>query len=134
LIVAKVINFLYIGVGIITILNPIFVKLLTGKLVLPYGFKLPWLDEFSFVGYVINYCHHLLQDYIVVFGFLYTDGLYAIIILHVYCVYDNLCLMLDEMNEDLCDEIKRKSPDIRKKLVEIVKMHQELLRFANQIF
>jgi 7tm Odorant receptor len=110
------------------------VKLLTGKLVLPYGFKLPWLDEFSLFGYSINLLYHLFEDYIVVFAFLYTDGLYAITIIHVYCVYDNLCLMLDEMNEDFCDEIKRKSPDIRKKLVEIVKMHQELLRFANQIF
>jgi 7tm Odorant receptor len=129
--VTKLMNFSYIGVGIITILNPIFVKLLTGKLVLPYGYKLPWFDEFSPIGYAINYCHHLLQAHFVVFGFLYTDGLYAIFIFHVYCVYDNLCLMLDELNEDLCDEVKRKSPDIRKKLVEIIKMHQELLRFAS---
>jgi hypothetical protein len=130
LIAGKFINFLYVGVGVVTFSNPIFVKLLTGKLVLPYGFKMPLLNELSFVGYPINLLYHLFEVYIVAFAFIYTDGLFLVIIMHVYCVYDNLCLMLDELNEDLCDELKRKSPNIRDKLVEIIKMHQELLRLS----
>lgn len=64
----KLITFIYVGVGIISILNPIAVILVTGNVVLPYGFKLPWMDEFSFHGYIVNFLYHLLQDYIVALG------------------------------------------------------------------
>jgi 7tm Odorant receptor len=124
----KIMVFLYFGAGL-SILNPILVKLVTGELVLPYGFKLPWLDEFSFFGYSINFLYHLLQDFYTVLGYCTSDGIYAIEMLNIYCVYDDLCLMLDDLNEDLKDRKKKKSPIIREKMVIIIKKHQALLRF-----
>lgn len=127
----KLINALYVAVGIITILSPIFIKLVTGKLVLPYGFKLPWIDEFSFWGYAINFLHHVIQARYVVDGLIYTDGIYMIIIIHIYCVYDNLCLKLDELNQGLNQKKSskdRKKLNVRDKLVEVIKLHQQLLK------
>lgn len=125
----KFVSLLYVSAGVFTLFYPICAKLLAGKLVLPYGFKLPFIDEMSLFGYGINYLHHLFEAYIVVFTFIYADGLYAISVLHIYCVYDILCLMLDELNDDLENEETRNSLKVRQKLVKIIKMHQELLRF-----
>lgn len=106
----------------LTILNPIAVKLLTGKLVLPFGFKLPLIDETSFFGYSFNLFHHLIQDFIVVVGFIYSDALYAAIVIHIYCVYDILILRLDELKNVRGKELK-------KRLIAVILLHQELLRY-----
>jgi hypothetical protein len=87
-IACKFCNFLYVSVGILTIMNPLLVKLVTGNLVLPYGFKLPFIDENSWFGYAINFAHHLLQVFVVVPGLIFTDSIYAILIISIYCVYD----------------------------------------------
>jgi hypothetical protein len=117
------------GVSFGCILIPLGVKLFTGDLVLPFGFKLPWIDESTAVGYSINFCHHMLQSYITGFGFSAIDGMFAINMLQSYCVFDELYLMLDELNEDLKDRKRRSSPEIRKQLVKIVQKHQDLLRY-----
>ena len=125
----KICNSLYVLVGIVTISNPVVVKLWTGNLVLPYGFKLPMIDETSLFGYVINYCHHLLQDFIFVSGFFYSDCLYAIIVLQVYCVFDVVIQMLEELNEMIGQKgLPRKA--IEQKLVSIIQLHQRLMRFG----
>lgn len=130
-IVCKICNWLYAVCGVFTILNPIAVKLSTGNLVLPYGFKLPFIDEFSFFGYLINLLHHLTQDFLVVFGFMTSDGLYAIIVIHVYCVFDVLIQSLDELHEAINKKTKNEETlEIRRKLKSIVKLHQQLLRLV----
>jgi hypothetical protein len=114
-------------------LNPLIVKIVTGNLILPYGFKLPFIDETSVTGYAINFAHHLLQDYIVVFGFICADSVYAIIVINIYCVYDVIGQMLDELNEMINVEKSKKVQDhqkIREKLISIAKTHQDLLRFV----
>jgi hypothetical protein len=57
------------------------------------------------------------------------DGIFALNMLHIYCGFDDICLMLDDLNEDLKIENKRKSQEIRKQLIEIVKKHQNLIQF-----
>ena len=129
---AKLIKFLFFSAGIVSILYPAVVILITGEIVLPYGFKLPWINERSFIGYIINFLHHLLQDYLVVCGLTTSDGIYAFEMLHAYCVFDDLCAMLDELNEDLKDKKKKKSPEITKKIVLIIEKHQNLLRLIRR--
>ena len=127
----KIMFFIYIGVPIASVLSPVLVKLITGELILPFGFKLPWFDELSFSGYSVNFLYQLSQAYVFVFGITASDGIYAVEMLHAYCVFDDLCVMLDELNEDLKDKKKKKSPKIRGKIVEIIKKHQDLLKFVN---
>lgn len=71
----------------------------------------------------------MLQDFIVAVGYIYTDGLYAIIVIHVYCAYDILIQLLDELDNAIRETGAEKST-IRKKLITLVQKHQELLRFA----
>jgi 7tm Odorant receptor len=122
----KIFNHLYCVVGIVTFCNPIFVMALTGKLVLPYGFKLPWIDEFTFLGYTINLLHHFVQMLVVASLFIYFDGLYSVIVLHVYCIYDVLIQMLDELNELIVHP--QSSKIVNEKLISIIQLHQKLLR------
>jgi hypothetical protein len=123
----KIVAALYLMVGVGTMFNPIAVKLLTGQVVLPYGFKLPFLDEYSVLGYLINLIHHGIQSFIVAFGFIYADGLYAVFVIHVYCVFDVLVLMLDDINE-LVDQEDVESQAIEDQMDAIIMLHQRLLR------
>lgn len=131
LLACKCCNHLYMSTGIFLIFNPIIVKLITGKLVLPFGFKLPFIDELSFFGYAFNVLHHILQAYITAVGYIFSDGLYAVIVIHIYCHFDILVQSLEELNEVI--KIMPKDVDqskmIREKLVLIIQAHQELLRF-----
>jgi len=127
---AKFANFLYISCGVLMFLNPILVWMFTGEIVLPYGFKLPWIDEFSFIGYVINLCHHLLQTYTVVFGFICADGFYVVFALHVYCIYDVIMAKLDHLNLLLQDkDFAKDSKKVGDELKSSIQWHQDLLRY-----
>ena len=63
-------------------------------------------------------------------GYTYTDGFYALIVVHVCCAYDILIQMLDELNQTIEGEGPERLTNIRKHLVKIIESHQELLRFA----
>jgi Cdc6-like AAA superfamily ATPase len=100
---------------------------LTGQVVLPYGFKLPFLDEYSVLGYLINLIHHGIQSFTVAIGFIYADGLYAVFVIHVYCVFDVLVLMLDDINE-LVDQEDVDSQAVEDQMDAIIMLHQRLLK------
>lgn len=127
-------NFLYIACGLLTLVNPLIVKFFTGKIVLPYGFKLPWTNQVSVTGYALNFLHHLLQDFIVVTGFVYTDGIYITVVLHMYCLFDILLQSLKELNDSIAKLKESKTkPHIREQLMFVIKVHTELYRFAEKI-
>jgi hypothetical protein len=125
----RVLKFLYIGAAIPLLAIPIFVTLFTDHWALPLGFNLPWTQVDSIPGFVVNYCHQTLQTILLVLIYLSYDGLQVVFTMHIYCVYDDLCLMLDELDEDLHDQSKKNSTVIREKIVEIVENHQKLLRY-----
>jgi 7tm Odorant receptor len=126
LIACKMVNVLYLFVAVGTMLNPIVIKMLTGQVVLPYGFKLPFLDEYSLFGYLINFVHHGMQSFVVACGFIYTDGLYAVFIIHIYCVFDVLVVMMEEFDE-LAEKEDAEPQAIEKQLDSIIKLHQKLV-------
>lgn len=125
----KLMTLFYIVVVVLAFLNPFFVMLIVGELITPFGFTLPWIDESTFYGYLINYINQLFQAFFVYFIYSTSHGLQFVITINVFCVYDILCLMLDDLNKDLIDETKKNSPNIRKQLVKIIELHQDLLRF-----
>jgi hypothetical protein len=126
----KILKLLYVGAAVPLLACPMIMTLFTDNWILPLGFTLPWVQVDSLPGFVINYCHQTLQTFLLVFIYLSYDGLQVVFTIHIYCVYDDLCLMLDELDEDLQDKKKKISPEIRKKIVRIIEAHQELLRFV----
>ena len=118
---------IYIFSGITLYNNFILVKLVTGELVLPFGVYLPWINPFSFWGYLINLGYQFILGFLTVMGFIYADSLYITIVLHVYCIYDVLIQLLDELNQSILNEDN--SIKIDKQLVFIIQLHQRLLRF-----
>jgi hypothetical protein len=116
------------GINVCCLTSPLAVKLITGYLVLPFGFKFPWIDVSTIFGYSFNFCYQILQSYIAVAGFSVIEGMFAINMLQSYCVYDDLYQMLDELNDELKDTMKRNSTEIRRKFVKILQKHQDLLR------
>lgn len=123
----KVLIFIYIGPTIFGLFVPVFVYILNGNLILPYGFKLPWFDECSVIGYAINYIYQIAQAYFTIACLCCFEGVVVIKMIMIYCVFDDLCWMLQEVDE----EIKKKEKEystIAQKLNEIIKKHQKLLK------
>ena len=131
LIGCKICLALYAFTGVTLSSNFIFVKLITGELVLPFGFKLPWFDPFSFWGYLVNLTYQLVLVFICVMGFIYADSIYVTIIMHVYCIYDVLEQFLDEFDQSILSE--KNNIEIEKQLVFIINLHQRLLRLVVQL-
>ena len=73
----------------------------------------------------------MVQAFAVVTMFVYTDGFYALIVVHVYCAYDILVQMLDELNQTIEGEGPERLTNMRKHLVKIIESHQELFKVCN---
>jgi hypothetical protein len=105
-------------------------SLIKQKFILPLAFELPWIDAKTLPGFVINVFNQMFQSNIIVILYMIYDGIQASVTMHVYCLYDDLCLMLDELEVDLRDRKKKHSIKIQEKLFEIIGYHRDLLRFA----
>ena len=124
----KICCVVYAVTGVILFNNFILVKLVTGELVLPFGVYLPWFDSTRVRGFLVNLGYQFILVSITVMGFSIADCLYITIVLHVYCIYDVLVQLLDELNQSILSEID--SIEIDKQLVFIIQLHQKLLRFV----
>lgn len=127
------IDILFSAVGILTILNPLPVKILTGELVLPYGFELPFIDPFSWVGYTLNYLYSAHNSFFCVIGFTCSEGVCATSIIPLFAVYEAMMKMMDKMEEfdDIEDEEEMEKR--KKMLKEIIQIHQRLLVFIDDL-
>lgn len=125
------IKILCIGVAITTASNPIFIKLLSGELALPYGFLLPFIDPMTTSGYAINYIYSFgdaLSDGTYVFVY---DTLILITIFPIYASYDALVELLERISEKR-SEIKDKM-QLKIKLKEIFMLHQMIVKFIEDL-
>lgn len=128
---SKICSILYTFSGIVLFSNFIFVKLLLNQKTLPFGFKLPWIEPYSYWGYPINLLHQLAQTYFTVSGFIFSDCVYITIVMQIYCMYDILQHLLDNLNETInrqINELENLETDISSQLIYIIELHQKLLK------
>lgn len=91
------IQILYAGAVSAALLNPFMMKLLTGNLVLVFGFEIPLLDPFSTKGFALNY---ILAVYIALnglVGFAAADGLIMFIIMPIYLMAECLINLINDL-------------------------------------
>ena len=124
----KICNALYCFSAVTLASNFIFVKLITGELVLPFGFQLPWFDPLTFWGYTINLCYQLSLVFLCTMGYIFADSMYVIMVVHIYCIYDVLKKLLDDFDQLILSE--QDNMEIEKELIIIINLHQKLLRFV----
>ncbi|CAO1420591.1 unnamed protein product [Diamesa hyperborea] len=133
---SKICSLLYVLCGIVLFSNFIFVKLLLNQKTLPFGFKLPWLEPYSYWGYPINLLHQLTQTCFTTSGFIFSDCVYITIVMQIYCIYDILQHLLDNLNETInrqINELENLESDIKSQLILIIELHQKLLNYIGVI-
>ncbi|CAO1437120.1 unnamed protein product [Diamesa tonsa] len=133
---SKICSLLYVLCGIVLFSNFIFVKLLLNQKTLPFGFKLPWLEPYSYWGYPINLLHQLTQTCFTTSGFIFSDCVYITIVMQIYCIYDILQHLLDNLNETInrqINELENLESDIKNQLILIIELHQKLLNFITTV-
>lgn len=113
---------MYCSTGIFSLLYPAAIKIVSGNLVLPYGFELPFIDPLSLHGYCLNFLISSLWCFLSVFGFRISDS-----VLHH---------LIDELNKiDKKHGIKEEKTTLNFdiKMKKIVEIHQKLLNFITEV-
>ncbi|XP_055534108.1 putative odorant receptor 83c [Wyeomyia smithii] len=108
---------------------PLLYLAMTGAKLLPFGFFIPYLNQNSWSGYIINYVVHVILTVYVSSGDMGLDCIYMTILMNSFTQIDLLVISLHEMNEMIeqdCDNIK---PVFEK----IVRRHQEHLQYLRTV-
>lgn len=126
-------NFLYsyyIFAAIAALLFPFILKLLGFNLILPFGFQLPYFEPFTVFGYLMNYLYCI---YAANSGRnLYTcDIIFILTLFPSFGVYEMLIQMLDDL--DKFESEKKNEQERAKLLNEIFKIHQDLIKFEDDL-
>lgn len=108
---------------------PLLFLVQTGEKTLPFGFYIPHIDRFSWVGYAINYAFQIILTIYVSSGDMGPDCLYMIISMNSFTQIDLLIASLSELN----DKIQNSGNDIGNCLEKIIRRHQEHLKWVNQV-
>lgn len=82
--------------GVAALINPLNVKVLTGELILPYRFQLPFIDAFSVKGYSWNFLYSIVISFYGVLGYTFLDGALLTLIFHHSPFLK--CLLISLMN------------------------------------
>ena len=128
LIGCKICNVIYGFSAVSVCSNFIFVKLITGELMLPFGYFIPWIDPMTFWGYTINLCYQFLLVSLCTIVLIFSDCFYVTMVMHIYCIYDVLKQLLNDFDQSILSE--QDNIEIEKELIIIINLHQKLLGFV----
>jgi hypothetical protein len=122
---------LYGLVGVIMVSYPLGVWVLTGEVILPYGFELPGFPPETIIGYIVNYFYHLIQTYYTAVGFGFTDAIYIIFVFNIYATVKICHQILDEIDEEI-GKLKagQNSKILDRKILQFINLHQKLIKFV----
>jgi hypothetical protein len=135
-VMTKSITNLFFSLSVLVFLYPVIFYLIFGESILHFGFVIPGIDATTIHGYLINFCHHTLQIYIVCFALVLTLCLNIIFISLALLQYNALINQLSLLD----DEIQKSSLNqtiIDKMISQIIEQHTELLKYLklfNEIF
>lgn len=102
---------------------PVLVLAYTGLKLLPFGFYIPFLDQFSWTGYMINYFVQILLTVFVTSQDMGPDCIYMIISMNSFT---QINLIVDSLKE-LSRHIDEGDSDMDDQIISIIQRHQEHL-------
>lgn len=117
--------------ALMAVSQPLLVYAATGEIILPFAFRLPWINPDTSFGYFINYMHQLFETIIVCFGMNLFQAYFLHHILHCCVQIDVLQIKMKQLSEYV-NSIEETEKDkntyiINDLLSAIVGLHQEYL-------
>lgn len=89
---------------------------------------IPFVDANTRIGYIITSCFHYSILYLASIGFGFVDSLFFNLVFNILTMSQLQCNQLSKLNEDL-DNIKQSGSLIRRRLTNIISMHQEMEKY-----
>nr|XP_019527969.2 putative odorant receptor 83c [Aedes albopictus] len=108
---------------------PVLVLAYTGLKLLPFGFYIPFLDQFSWTGYMINYFVQILLTVFVTSQDMGPDCIYMIISMNSFT---QINLIVDSLKE-LSRHIDEGDSDMDDQIISIIQRHQEHLTYLRTV-
>ncbi|XP_039431343.1 putative odorant receptor 83c [Culex pipiens pallens] len=121
-VMTKIIIASYIYLGFLLAMGPFLYSLMAGKKALSFGFWIPYLDRFSWPGYLCNVVMQVIMTLFICSENLGADVLHFMTMMSSRTQVDMLMIKLRS--------IKSSDLDMRDKLKEIIIRHQEHLEFV----
>jgi hypothetical protein len=129
--IAQVLAITFLSCLMLILISPLLVFLATGEKELMFGFQLPFIDPKSALGYPLNMAHHLVQLFLVVIGFLGTDGVYILFMLSGFCQLDVLKALLSDLNQlSVNNDEGENNEQIKESLNKIIQLHNEHIEYV----
>ena len=130
-----VLTFLGIGTFISMSVYPIIYFLIFDERILHFGPELPFIDwKYSWIGYGLNFLHQSSLLFVfVTFSFISLCIIISLMASGI-CQFDVLEFLLEELNDLIIqNEDGSKNDEIRNKIKFLVKTHQNLIQFLQEM-
>lgn len=126
---SKGITILYYSCGILTVVYPVFVYILTKEVILPFGFVIPGVSDVDQPGFALNYCHHILQVVLTVGGLVSVQCINIMFLIGACLMIEVLMIKLKNLGKEVL--AKEDAHDVYGDvdMTEIVQLHQDILKY-----
>lgn len=131
-ILSKLLDIIYLLTGVLSLMYPLMVNFVTGDLILPYGFELPFIDPFSVVGYTCNFFYAASCSALAIIGFTISDAYIVLTIVPIYTLFHVSFHLIDVLKKiDAASDNENEDNKLlyEEKFKEIVQLHQILHDF-----
>lgn len=122
------------AVNVVALLSaPVLQYWLTGRSDAPLPIYVPFVDESSTKGYVVNMGYSMFLVLLGIVGSLGADSMQIMLVLHMWPMSLIFGDMIGQLSEAVLVEKNRDSANLRVFLRKILIMHQQICRWVNEI-
>lgn len=122
-VVTKLILVFYAFTTVFMLVAPMFITLTTDHKLLTFGFWLPFVDRFSWLGYGCNLVMHVIMSIFISAENMGPDTIYFMTLINSYTQIDLMLAKIREVN----NKIANNNASYKEKLNDVFKRHQEHL-------
>uniref|UniRef100_A0A1S4JE29 Odorant receptor n=2 Tax=Culex quinquefasciatus TaxID=7176 RepID=A0A1S4JE29_CULQU len=128
-VLTKIILGFYGFTSVFMLLAPMIKTYLTGHKYLTFGFWLPYIDRFSWLGYFCNFVMQFIMSVVITSENMGPDTIYFMTMMNSVTQIDLLMIKL----RDVCNKIENHDFNIKEDLKDIFKRHQEHLLYVRNV-
>ncbi|XP_038114055.1 odorant receptor 30a isoform X2 [Culex quinquefasciatus] len=128
-VVTKLILVFYAFTTVFMLVAPMFITLTTDHKLLTFGFWLPFVDRFSWLGYGCNLVMHVIMSIFISAENMGPDTIYFMTLINSYTQIDLMLAKIREVN----NKIANNNASYKEKLNDVFKRHQEHLEYIGVV-
>lgn len=117
------------------VLFPVLYYVLTGERIMIFPVYVPFLDDSNWQGFMTYFAIHTGWCVQIPLGFVASDLLMALLLLHIWPLVEIFELSIKELNYELMNlPAARQSLTVKVQMRNVIQMHKEIFKSVPQIY